>query len=56
MSATTDVAPPVERTRRVPRTGVWRRWFSNPYARPRLLVIWTWLYIAWTIVPVLIAR
>jgi spermidine/putrescine transport system permease protein len=55
VSATTDVAPPVERPRAVPRVAVWRRWFSNPYARPRLLVVWTWLYIAWTIVPVLIA-
>jgi spermidine/putrescine transport system permease protein len=29
--------------------------FRNPWGRPRFLVLTTWLYIAWAIVPVLIA-
>ena len=28
---------------------------GNPWARPRFLVLWTWIYIVWSIVPVLIA-
>jgi spermidine/putrescine transport system permease protein len=30
-------------------------WFSNPWGRPRFLPAITWLYILWSIVPVLIA-
>ncbi|GIU97985.1 MAG: polyamine ABC transporter permease [Actinomycetota bacterium] len=55
MSAITEAAPPIARTAPVPRSAWWRRWFTNPWGRPRFLVVWTWLYIAWTIVPVLIA-
>lgn len=36
----------------------WRRtsgWVRNPWGRPRFLVLVTWAYIAWSIVPVLIA-
>lgn len=30
-------------------------WFKNPWGRPRFLVLVTWGYIVWSIVPVLIA-
>jgi spermidine/putrescine transport system permease protein len=36
-------------------TGRVRRGLSNPWGRPRFLVAFTWLYVAWSIVPVLIA-
>jgi spermidine/putrescine transport system permease protein len=32
-----------------------REWIANPWSRPRFLVLITWIYIAWSIVPVLIA-
>jgi spermidine/putrescine transport system permease protein len=32
-----------------------RRPLSNPWGRPRFLALWAWLYMAWSIVPVLIA-
>jgi spermidine/putrescine transport system permease protein len=32
-----------------------RGWLRNPWGRPRFLVLGTWLYIVWSIVPVLIA-
>lgn len=32
-----------------------RTWFSNPWARPRFLPVVTWLYVLWSIVPVIIA-
>ena len=32
-----------------------RSWVANPWAKPRFLALWTWLYMAWAIVPVLIA-
>jgi len=32
-----------------------RNWIANPWSRPRFLVIVTWIYIAWSIVPVVIA-
>lgn len=32
-----------------------RGWLANPWNRPRLLALWTWLYIAWSIVPIVIA-
>jgi spermidine/putrescine transport system permease protein len=32
-----------------------RAWWHNPWRRPAVLAGWTWLYIAWSIVPVLIA-
>ncbi len=32
-----------------------REWWSNPWGRPRFLVAFTWLYIAWSIVPIAIA-
>ena len=38
-----------------PRVGRLRSFFSNPWGKPRLLSVWTWLYIIWTIAPVLVA-
>jgi spermidine/putrescine transport system permease protein len=32
-----------------------RGWFANPWGRPRFLVIFTWAYMAWSIVPVFFA-
>jgi spermidine/putrescine transport system permease protein len=32
-----------------------RGWFRNPWGKPRALAIITWVYILWSIVPVLIA-
>ena len=32
-----------------------RGWLRNPWGRPRFLVLITWAYIFWSIVPVLIA-
>ena len=32
-----------------------RGWLRNPWGKPRFLVVFTWLYIVWSIVPVLIA-
>ena len=32
-----------------------RSWFANPWGRPRFLVLITWTYMIWAIVPVLIA-
>ena len=41
-----------------PRASAWgrfRRWLANPWGRPRFLPLLTWGYVAWSIVPVLIA-
>ena len=55
MSATTSEpvavarpAPPVRPTR-VPS------WLGNPWGRPRFLKLTTWVYIAWSLLPVLAA-
>lgn len=32
-----------------------RDWFANPWGQPRFLGAFTWLYMAWSIVPVIIA-
>jgi spermidine/putrescine transport system permease protein len=32
-----------------------RGWLRNPWGRPRFLVVFTWAYILWSLVPVLIA-
>lgn len=37
-----------------PRGGI-RGWFANPWCKPRFLRVFTWVYVAWSIVPVLIA-
>ena len=39
---------------RTPLTAV-RDWFANPWGKPRFLGAWTWTYLAWSLVPVLIA-
>jgi len=38
-----------------PRVSRLRSLFSNPWGKPRFLSVWTWLYIIWTIAPVVIA-
>jgi spermidine/putrescine transport system permease protein len=56
MSATTaGVERPTAGVDVGPQVGRIRRWFSNPWGRPRFLAVWTWLYIIWSIAPVLIA-
>jgi spermidine/putrescine transport system permease protein len=42
-------------TTAVPRASRLRSFLANPWGRPRFLSIWTWLYIVWTIAPVVIA-
>jgi spermidine/putrescine transport system permease protein len=37
------------------RTATWRERISNPWGRPRFLALTTWLYILWSLVPVLLA-
>jgi spermidine/putrescine transport system permease protein len=32
-----------------------RTWWSNPWGRPRFLVIFTWAYVLWSLVPVAVA-
>jgi spermidine/putrescine transport system permease protein len=42
----------------VPRHSLWSRfrgWLANPWGRPRFLALFTWGYVVWSIVPVLIA-
>ena len=42
----------------LPRLSAWSRfrgWLTNPWGRPRFLVLLTWAYILWSLVPVLIA-
>jgi spermidine/putrescine transport system permease protein len=49
----TAVAQPRQRT-----LSAWARlrgWFGNPWGRPRFLVAFTWAYVLWAIVPVIIA-
>jgi spermidine/putrescine transport system permease protein len=48
----TAIEAPVPATRR--RVSV-RAWFANPWGKPRFLAIITWLYIAWSLLPVLLA-
>jgi spermidine/putrescine transport system permease protein len=41
-----------------PAHSLWSRfrgWLGNPWGRPRFLVLITWTYVVWSIVPVLIA-
>jgi spermidine/putrescine transport system permease protein len=41
-----------------PQFTLWQRvsgWVMNPWGRPRFLPLVTWLYMAWSIIPVLIA-
>jgi spermidine/putrescine transport system permease protein len=32
-----------------------RGWWSNPWGKPRILAVFVWIYIAWSLIPVLIA-
>jgi spermidine/putrescine transport system permease protein len=44
--------------RRPDQLSVWSRlrgWVRNPWGRPRFLVVFTWVYMLWALVPVLIA-
>jgi spermidine/putrescine transport system permease protein len=50
----TTAAAPASRAS-LPVTRRVRDWLGNPWARPRFLVLVTLLYLAWSIVPILIA-
>ena len=52
MSARSTAAPAIPQASTATRV---RGWLANPWGRPRFLVLITWGYIAWSIVPVLIA-
>ena len=41
--------------RRLGRVRRLRDWWANPWGKPRFLVLFTALYLAWSIVPILIA-
>jgi spermidine/putrescine transport system permease protein len=44
--------------RRAADLSAWARlggWFRNPWGRPRFLVVFTWAYVFWALVPVIIA-
>jgi spermidine/putrescine transport system permease protein len=45
-------APPVETPGALARAG---RWFHNPWRKPRFLLLFTLAYLAWSIVPILVA-
>ena len=47
----TAIEAPVVTRRRVSV----REWLANPWGKPRFLAITTWLYIAWSLLPVLLA-
>ena len=51
-TATAETAPAPPALSRPARL---RGWIFNPWGKPRFLVVITWLYIIWSIVPVLIA-
>jgi len=56
MTTTTPAPPPTATP--APRPSAGRRirsWLANPWGRPRFLVLITWSYMIWAIVPVLIA-
>ena len=52
MSSLAEPTPKAEQTSTLRLAGAW---FSNPWARPRFLPVVTWLYVLWSIVPVIIA-
>ena len=43
---------PMREVDAIPLTARLRGWASNPWARPRGLAVWTWLYILWSILPI----
>jgi spermidine/putrescine transport system permease protein len=52
---TADVAVGRALETTAPQTGRLRGFLGNPWAKPRVLWLWALIYVAWTIVPVLIA-
>jgi spermidine/putrescine transport system permease protein len=38
-----------------PSTGRFRRWLKDPWRKPRFLEAFTWAYLAWSLVPLVIA-
>ena len=55
MTDTTVRTPPVATARAPAATATFREWLSNPWGKPRFLAAWTWLYVVWSILPVIIA-
>jgi spermidine/putrescine transport system permease protein len=48
----------IAEARAAPRVSAWARfrgWLRNPWGQPRFLAVITWVYVVWSIVPVLIA-
>ena len=52
MTATTEAAPTAEAQQRGNRG---RDRLANPWGKPRFLTLFSWVYILWSIIPVLIA-
>jgi spermidine/putrescine transport system permease protein len=57
MSTETVVRAPLPETleRPTPLLGRVRQRLSNPWGKPRFLSLWTWLFIVWSLAPVVIA-
>ncbi|MGH2677533.1 MAG: ABC transporter permease [Actinomycetota bacterium] len=55
MTETTVRTPPATTARAPAGTATFRERLSNPWGKPRFLAAWTWLYVVWSIVPVVIA-
>lgn len=51
MSTVAELQAPPTRS----SVGRFRGWLTNPWGRPRFLVVMTWAYVVWSLVPVLIA-
>jgi spermidine/putrescine transport system permease protein len=49
-----ETPPTAERASGLPRNPLWR-WWRDPWRRPHILATVTWLYLAWSILPVAIA-
>ena len=49
------VVTEVGRTAAEPRRGILRGWVRNPWRRPAILATVTWAYLAWSLVPLVIA-
>jgi spermidine/putrescine transport system permease protein len=57
MSTETVVRAPLPAEVAEPRTTIGRLggWIRNPWGQPRFLTLWTWLFIVWSLAPVVIA-
>lgn len=57
MSTETVVRAPIPAEVAQPRTATGRLggWIRNPWGQPRFLSVWTWLFIIWSLAPVVIA-